>query len=667
MARLCKKNYRRLYLMYMLVVYGVLMVLGTFVWQQKRLLPESMRNTNERRSIESPSLTTMMRITPLKVENVKKLRLKRHVAARAWKPSIAVEIWSSAAVGDYLWNHVLQGSVTTSTSFNATTHWDHSQSLPPPLAQTHLQQEERHQRRQYQQQGLFVSPGYVHGESVCECSLCSLDPGNKKASMLGRGSAETGSARMLVTLHTGRLTRPHTLTEHSLNKSSSKIIEGKRNRRVGRASRRSSQKEENVKQSRVVVLALNARGPHLLHEARLWLDTLPTVQGLSAAILVILGPERNQNDFIKWLRPYLELSLYRIHTVLLTYASKVPPSSLPSSIVTQNRNRSSYAADAATTTTTASAASTGASVLWWPLGVATYRGFPRDPVVAAAAAAAATTAFDKAKPRFLYNFQATIYPNSSRQSLLSLLKRQPDLAHGAFVRPRLKWAPHETHHGALAYRTGLLHSVYTLAPKGLSWESYRVYEALAAGSIPVLEIERESSHLPLVLDNKDLNNNSEIRERPQYGQQRQQRQQHQKQQQIVQQHVYLNDTHVVSSNFNGSAASGSDVNGAVDLQDDFKPAKYDEKCGGGALGRISRPWNLLLELPGSPVVKVEDLTHALPSLVMQWRKENLAEQMARRLRVRDWYYNTFLYAVRQRFCCAVSGALARTNYDGQHR
>lgn len=133
----------------------------------------------------------------------------------------------------------------------------------------------------------------------------------------------------------------------------------------------------------------------------------------------------------------------------------------------------------------------------WPLGVATYRGFPDY---------SNRQSIDLTSPRsHLCNFLGTVYHNSSRQTLVQMLE-SPKLQDECIVRGREKWAPLETEESLNFYIDSLSKSDLTLNPVGLNTECYRIYEALALGSIPVVEdvvtpgtCDRLSTNSPLRL------------------------------------------------------------------------------------------------------------------------------------------------------------------------
>lgn len=133
----------------------------------------------------------------------------------------------------------------------------------------------------------------------------------------------------------------------------------------------------------------------------------------------------------------------------------------------------------------------------WPLGVATYRGFPDF---------SKGQSIDLTSPRsHLCNFLGTVYHNSSRQTLVQMLE-SPKLQDECIVRGRDKWTPLETGESLNFYIDALLKSDLTLNPVGLNTECYRIYEALSLGSIPVVEdivtpgtCDRQYSNSPLRL------------------------------------------------------------------------------------------------------------------------------------------------------------------------
>ncbi|XP_012565809.2 ribitol-5-phosphate xylosyltransferase 1 [Hydra vulgaris] len=116
----------------------------------------------------------------------------------------------------------------------------------------------------------------------------------------------------------------------------------------------------------------------------------------------------------------------------------------------------------------------------WPLGVATYRKFPlikRNDV-------------DLHSQRMYFcNFLGTIYSNhslSSRSKLFNILTvgRLKTLC---YTKVRYSWLPAETKETFELYHKILKQSDLTLCPVGFNSESYRIYEAMSYGSVPVIE------------------------------------------------------------------------------------------------------------------------------------------------------------------------------------
>ncbi|XP_053200832.1 ribitol-5-phosphate xylosyltransferase 1-like [Panonychus citri] len=112
----------------------------------------------------------------------------------------------------------------------------------------------------------------------------------------------------------------------------------------------------------------------------------------------------------------------------------------------------------------------------WPLGVATYRNFPNPD---------ATKLNLRLENPYTCNFLGTVYPNSSRSELMEVLK---SLDEGTcFIKGRSEWEPNETSETLDRYLQALRLSDLTLSPIGMNHECYRIYEAFAFGSLPVVE------------------------------------------------------------------------------------------------------------------------------------------------------------------------------------
>uniref|UniRef100_A0A8D0H0B1 Ribitol xylosyltransferase 1 n=1 Tax=Sphenodon punctatus TaxID=8508 RepID=A0A8D0H0B1_SPHPU len=86
----------------------------------------------------------------------------------------------------------------------------------------------------------------------------------------------------------------------------------------------------------------------------------------------------------------------------------------------------------------------------------------------------------------LCNFLGTVYKNSSRETLMDILK-QDGLDKLCWIAAREQWQPQETNETFQNYQDALLQSDLTLCPVGINTECYRIYEACSYGSVPVVE------------------------------------------------------------------------------------------------------------------------------------------------------------------------------------
>ncbi|KAJ6651405.1 hypothetical protein lerEdw1_020978 [Lerista edwardsae] len=84
------------------------------------------------------------------------------------------------------------------------------------------------------------------------------------------------------------------------------------------------------------------------------------------------------------------------------------------------------------------------------------------------------------------NFLGTVYKNSSRETLMEVLK-QGGFDKRCWISAREEWWPQETNESLRNYQAALLQSDLTLCPLGINTECYRIYEACAFGSVPVVE------------------------------------------------------------------------------------------------------------------------------------------------------------------------------------
>ncbi|XP_044279032.1 ribitol-5-phosphate xylosyltransferase 1 isoform X2 [Varanus komodoensis] len=190
-----------------------------------------------------------------------------------------------------------------------------------------------------------------------------------------------------------------------------------------------------------VVLVLNGRK---ISYATQWLhyaQTLAQTQKLKHAAVVLLGSEQCRNE---WIYPYLKNYGGFVDLLFVIYDSP---------LVNEE------------------------DIFQWPLGVATYRNFP---VVEPSWSMLHT-------PRLYHcNFLGTVYKNSTRETLLEVVK-QNRLHKLCWISAREEWWPQETNESLRNYQDALLQSDLTLCPLGVNTECYRIYEACSFGSIPVVE------------------------------------------------------------------------------------------------------------------------------------------------------------------------------------
>lgn len=187
-----------------------------------------------------------------------------------------------------------------------------------------------------------------------------------------------------------------------------------------------------------VLLILNGRDASKIDFAKMWLDFLPALPRLRNAAVLLLGSEQCRNG---WVKSYLG---NKLRSVFVVYDSP------------DIDNVSFYQ---------------------WPLGVATYRDFPKVDSASLPI---------ELKRKYMCNFLGTIYNNSSRQTLVDVLEGSPHRL-SCFVKTRAEWLPQETEQTRKDYLTALSQSDLTLNPVGQNTECYRIYEAMAYGSVPVIE------------------------------------------------------------------------------------------------------------------------------------------------------------------------------------
>uniref|UniRef100_A0A8C5Q9F7 SLIT-ROBO Rho GTPase activating protein 1 n=1 Tax=Leptobrachium leishanense TaxID=445787 RepID=A0A8C5Q9F7_9ANUR len=193
-----------------------------------------------------------------------------------------------------------------------------------------------------------------------------------------------------------------------------------------------------------VVLVLNGREEAKISFASQWLyytQTLVENHKLQHVAAVLLGNEQCENN---WIRPYLKKHGGFLDLLFVVYDS---------TWINED------------------------DVFQWPLGVATYRNFP-------VVEPSWTMVHDSR--RYLCNFLGTVYDNSSRESLVNVIKKA-GLEHLCWISPREQWQPQETNESYKSYHDALLQSDLTLSPVGINTECYRIYEACSYGSVPVVE------------------------------------------------------------------------------------------------------------------------------------------------------------------------------------
>ncbi|NWZ21145.1 RXLT1 xylosyltransferase, partial [Asarcornis scutulata] len=193
-----------------------------------------------------------------------------------------------------------------------------------------------------------------------------------------------------------------------------------------------------------VVLVLNGREKAKIAYATQWLhyaQTLIQTHKIQRVAVVLLGNEQCNNE---WIQPYLKRHGGFVNLLFVTYDY---------ALVNEE------------------------DIFQWPLGVATYRNFP-------VVEPSWSMLHD---PRsYLCNFLGTVYKNSSRETLMEILK-QDGLDKLCWIAAREQWQPQETNESFKNYQDALLQSDLTLSPVGINTECYRIYEACSYGSLPVIE------------------------------------------------------------------------------------------------------------------------------------------------------------------------------------
>ncbi|CAG2102407.1 unnamed protein product [Medioppia subpectinata] len=190
-----------------------------------------------------------------------------------------------------------------------------------------------------------------------------------------------------------------------------------------------------------LILVLNGRDKQKIKFAVDWIAGVDRLKDQIRNVgLVVLGDEQCHNS---WLRPYLQSNGGFVKFVFVVYDWKL----IDDRVIYQ-----------------------------WPLGVATYRQFPTPEAV--------KVNFETSRP-YVCNLVATIYADSSRLELLNILKEKyKDIC---IIKVRFEWQPKETTDSLSYYVESLRLSDLTLSPMGMNHECYRIYEAMAFGSVPVIE------------------------------------------------------------------------------------------------------------------------------------------------------------------------------------
>ena len=208
--------------------------------------------------------------------------------------------------------------------------------------------------------------------------------------------------------------------------------------------------------SQYVVLIINGRIAKKIEFAKMWLNSLYSLPNLKKVVVILLGNEQCNNN---WLLPYMDKNGGFVNMAYIVY-----------DIANQDDR----------------------TVMQWPLGVATYRNFPRISL--------SRTEISGLRA-YVCNFLGTLYPGSSRETLRNIFNKHK-LYSICYLRIREMWQPNESKETAEEYYQALLQSDLTLCPVGINTECYRIYEACSYGSVPVVEdvrTEGNCSTTPLQL------------------------------------------------------------------------------------------------------------------------------------------------------------------------
>ncbi|XP_024082190.1 UDP-D-xylose:ribitol-5-phosphate beta1,4-xylosyltransferase-like isoform X2 [Cimex lectularius] len=190
-----------------------------------------------------------------------------------------------------------------------------------------------------------------------------------------------------------------------------------------------------------LILILNGHTLEHVTNALNWLEYIPQLTSLKKLAVIVLGSENCEDN---WITKYLKSKGGPIDVLFMVYDSPL----------IDNKE-----------------------VYQWPLGVATYRHFPKYN-------ATQVNLFKKRK--YTCNFVGTVYKGSSREALRSILNHS-SFKHNCLLVDRDVWPAKETKTSLNRYINILNSSDFTLCPTGANTECYRIYEAISLGSTPIVE------------------------------------------------------------------------------------------------------------------------------------------------------------------------------------
>eukprot|EP00112_Aurelia_sp_Birch-Aquarium-sp1_P002874 Seg1319.10 transcript_id=Seg1319.10/GoldUCD/mRNA.D3Y31 product="Ribitol-5-phosphate xylosyltransferase 1" protein_id=Seg1319.10/GoldUCD/D3Y31 len=191
-----------------------------------------------------------------------------------------------------------------------------------------------------------------------------------------------------------------------------------------------------------VVLVINGREPKKIEFSVSWLEEIRKFRHLKNVAVILLGNEQCEND---WLMTYMVNKGGFIKFAFIVYDIPYVDNKI---------------------------------FFQWPLGVATYRNFPR---------VYSKDLIQTAKRKYTCNFIGTVYKNSSREKLMKQFQTNSFLKEKCFLHERKGWKPSETRETRELYQNVVKNSDLTLCPVGINTECYRIYEAISFGSVPIVE------------------------------------------------------------------------------------------------------------------------------------------------------------------------------------